>query len=493
MEIVVDYLPNKRQAVFHSSNATESVYGGAKGGGKSCALVMEAMQYGLDHAGATIYLFRETYADLEDTMIPEWKDRVPSALYTWREKNKQAEMINGSIVKFRYVSSLDDAKKYQGRSMDFIGIDELTKHEEATVQELLSCLRSPKGFPPRARFTCNPGGKGHYWVKKRYVTATNYGEHTVMDEETDSVIEFIPATVYDNEVLMKNDPAYVKRLENLPYEQKRAFLYGDWDVFEGMALENFNENVTVIDDFEIPKHWRRWMAVDNGYTDPFAWYWFAVDEQGQVYIYREYTRDYEDDKVIYRDQAEHVVDLSSYTNPDKYAEYIKYNVMKDDVDLDLREYEKIDFIVVGHDAWQHHPITKNMDTPMGKSILDYYNDGGLNTLAGVRKPLTDRRLRKATWIEYLEPYKGQEGELTSKVKIFRSCKKLVETLPLLINDKNDPEKVAEGLIDHWYDGAGYGLLAYHVSKTPTKKAMSEIEEHKHMLARKNKMHKRRLM
>ena len=492
MDIVVDYIPNARQAIFHMSSADEAVYGGAKGGGKSKGLIMEAMQYGLEYAGASIYLFRETYPDLEDTLIPEWKDSVPSELYQWKEKRMQAELINSSIVKFRYVRNYDDAKGYQGRSMDFIGIDELTKHEEKTVQELLSCLRSPKGYPPRFRGTCNPGSKGHYWVKKKYVSGTNYGELKYTDTTTDNVIEFIPATVYDNDVLMKNDPAYVKRLENLPYEQKRAFLYGDWDVFEGMALENFNEHVTVVDDFEIPKHWRRWIAVDNGYTDPFAWYWFTVDETGQVYIYREYTRDYEDTKTIYSKQAETVLELSTYDNPDKYNDLIDSNILYD-ADLDTRELEKIDFVVVGHDAWQTHPSTRTMDTPQGKSILDYYNDGGLNKLAGVKKPLTDRRLRKATWIEYLEPYENQEGNLTSKVKIFRSCNKLIETLPLLVNDKNDTEKVAESEIDHWYDGAGYGLIAYHVDRSKEKKVLSPIEEHKQKLARKSKMNRRRLM
>jgi hypothetical protein len=494
MDIVIDYQPNKKQAQFHMSSATEAVYGGAKGGGKSCALIMEAMTYALEHPGAVLYLFRETYPDLEDTLIPEWESKVPRDLFKWNGKSVEARMINGSIVKFRYVRNWDDANKYQGRSMDFIGVDELTKHEERTVQELMSCLRSPKGYPVRFRGTCNPGGIGHHWVKKKYVTGTKYGEYSYEDTATGNKVEFIPATVYDNDILMKNDPQYVKRLENLPYEQKRAFLYGDWDVFEGMALDNWNESLVVVEDFEIPNHWRRWIAVDNGYTDPFAWYWLAVDEEGTVYFYREYTRDYEDEKVIYRKQAEKVVELSRYEDPDKYRELIENNIMYEDADFDTVEYENIDFIVVGHDAWQHHPSTRNIDTPQGKSILDYYEEGGLMKLGGVVKPLTDRKLRKATWIEYLEPFEDQEGNMTTKVKIFRSCKKLIETLPLLVNDKNDPEKVQDGEIDHWYDASGYGLIAYHTSKSaPAKKPRNRIEEHKQRLAQKNKMSKRRMM
>lgn len=159
MDIVIDYTPNKKQALFHSSPATECVYGGAKGGGKSCGLVMDALYYGLKYPGANIYLFRETYAMLEDTLIPEWIEKVPKELYEFKGKNVQAELINGSTIRFRYVRNYTDATKYQGYSMDYIGIDEMTKHEERTIQELLSCMRSAKGFPVRFRGTCNPGGK----------------------------------------------------------------------------------------------------------------------------------------------------------------------------------------------------------------------------------------------------------------------------------------------------------------------------------------------
>ena len=382
MEIVIDYTPNKKQAIFHQSNAVESVYGGAKGGGKSCALVMEALMYGLEYQESNIYLFRETYPDLEDTLIPEWKDKVPKELYKWNE-SKSTLPINGTVVRFRYVRNYKDAEGYQGRSIDFIGVDELTKHEERTIQELLSCLRSAKGYPTKFKGTCNPGGIGHHWVKKRYVSGTNYGKFSYVDPLTGNTVEFIPATVYDNKVLMENDPAYVRRLENLPYEKRQSFLHGDWDSFEGMALETFDENIHVVDDFKIPKHWRRWISVDNGHTDPFAWYWFAVDELGTVYIYREYTRDYEDEKIIYRKQAEEVVELSSYIDLDLYKDLKENNLLKDDAELDCKVYENIDYIVIGHDAWQRHAITKTIDTPDGKSILDYYTEGGLENLQDI--------------------------------------------------------------------------------------------------------------
>ena len=438
----------------------------------SCALVMEAAAYCLEYPGAEAYLFRETYDDLEANLIREWKSKIPRELYTYNESKHQATLLNGSVVKFRYIRNYQDAERYQGRSMDFIGVDELTKHEEKSIQELLSCLRSAKGFPPRFRGTCNPGGIGHVWVKKRYISPTLKGKKYVRDKITGNWLAYIPATVYDNEVLMENDPSYVRRLENLPPAKRKAFLLGDWDVYEGQAFEEFSESIHVCKPFPIPEHWYRWRSADNGYTDPFAFYWFAVDERGTVYIYREFTRDYGDPKIIYSEQAQKVVELSKYT----------------DIDTGETRPEKIAFTVIGHDAFNVHPMTKSVRDKDGKSIADYYEEGGLT---GLMSCIPDRRLRKATWHEYLKPYYDEnEGRWTAKVQIFSTCKKLIETLPQQMEDEEDSEKVAESNYDHWYDGAGYGLIAYHVNKSrPLPEDKGKIGTIKQNLAKKAAMHR----
>lgn len=167
MNITVNYEPNLKQRIFHECDAEEAVYGGAKGGGKSCALVMEAFAWGSEHAGADMYLFRETYDDLEANLIKEWKEKVPKETYEYNEGKHTATLFNGTTVKFRYISNYADAEGYQGRSIDWIGVDELTKHEERSIQVLLSCLRSVKGFKPRFRATCNPRWNRTYLGKRK--------------------------------------------------------------------------------------------------------------------------------------------------------------------------------------------------------------------------------------------------------------------------------------------------------------------------------------
>ena len=253
-----------------------------------------------------------------------------------------------------------------------------------------------------------------------------------------------------------------KYLQEYPATPEEAFSAG-----EGTALAEFSRDIHVCEPFEIPKHWRRWMSGDNGYTDPFCWYWMAVSEDGQVFIYREYSRDYDDDKVYYSDQAARVMELSTYTDIED-GEPVK-------------KYEKIDYIVCGMDAWSTHHRDRS-----GKSLIDYYQEGGIKY--GFIKPVTDRKLRLATWHEYLKPYEGHDGKLTAKVQIFSTCKHLINSLPDLLLDDKNPEVVADCDIDHWYDGAGYGLIAYHMDKSKQPKAeLSPLEKHKDKLAKRRTM------
>ncbi len=449
----------------------------------SCALVMDCFAYGMTYKGAVCYLFRETFDELEANLITEWKAKIPQELYKYHESKHIATLINGTKVYFRFCDCVEDAAKYDGRSIDYIGVDELTKHLQEEIQILLSCLRSPRGYPPRFRATSNPGQKGHKWCKKRYVDPTRKGARMYRDKKNGNSIAYIPATVYDNKILMQNDPAYVKRLENLPPAKKKALLHGDWDAYEGQAFEEFDKNVHVIRPFVIPDHWRRWITCDNGYADPFAWYWFAVDEDGFVYIYREYTRKRDDEKIFYSDQARRAVELSTFTRWEPVARQ------------DETLVEIWDFIVAGHDAWSTH----HRDVE-GKTLIDYYEEGGLHSFI---RGDTDRKIRKGTWHEYLRPFKiidPESGEeiVTARLRIFDTCRYLITSIPQLQEDEMDADKVSDaaGSDNHGYDSAGMGLVAYHaeLSRAPEKEK-TKMQKYKEKLARQGQyddMHARAL-
>ena len=128
--------------------------------------------------------------------------------------------------------------------------------------------------------TCNPGGVGHEWVKRLFITK-RYENGENPEDYT-----FIAARVYDNRALVEQDTGYVKMLENLPEDLRRAWLDGDWNVFAGQYFSEWSEKTHVMEPFPIPAHWRRYFAMDYG-LDMLAGYWIAVDTTGRAYVYRE--------------------------------------------------------------------------------------------------------------------------------------------------------------------------------------------------------------
>ena len=103
---------------------------------------------------------------------------------------------------------------------------------------------------------------------------------------------FIPAKVYDNQVLMQRDPGYLKRLEALPPARRRAHLEGDWNVYEGQVFAEWRDDPAhyadgkwthVIEPFDIPDTWRVYRSFDFGYAKPFSVGWWAVDFDGRLY------------------------------------------------------------------------------------------------------------------------------------------------------------------------------------------------------------------
>jgi hypothetical protein len=331
----------------------------------------------------------------------------------------------------------------------------------------------------------NPGGIGHKFFKSRFGIGVEepgkpfqvyIGKHPITKEDLYETRCFIPAKVFDNQFLMKDNPGYIKNLMQLPENERKALLDGSWDIFDDQAFPMFSRSVHVVDPFPIPRHWKRWRSVDNGYNDPFAWYWNAVDEFGTIYTYREYARVPEDPKVIYSKQAEKVVEKSTHVEliDGKEVEFI----------------EKFQFTVAGLDAWATH-----VRDQQGKTLIDYYNEGGVY---GFVKAITDRRLRKATIIEYLTPHKDEnlpEGQqMVSKVKIFSTCKLLIQDINDAINDPDDPEKYCDDASvggAHYLDGWGYSLVAYHANKSKGLKAeQSDIVKEKLRLARKYKRGRR---
>lgn len=458
----------------------EMFYGGAAGGGKTDTLLIGCIVVCELYPGARCLFLRRTFPELEAKPIPRSKELLLGH-HGWRyhEQKKRWYGPGGSMIQFGSADNAGDEQKYLGSEWDVIAWDELTQFLESQYDMLLTRNRvGPRHHRPglfsrdgRARWRAktiaasNPGGVGHGWVLKRWNLPHN-PEQVWEAEPTPAQIAadvsprrrvFIPAKLEDNRMLMEADPAYRASLLGLPATLRQMYYEGRWDVFAGMGFEEFDRSIHVCQPFPVPRWWRRWRSNDPGYTDPFAWYWLATDESGEnVYLYREFTREPRDEKLTYSQQAARVKELSLVGTevPGRPAE----TELDEETGQLQPVRERIDFTVTGMDAFNRNPET-------GKSMVDHYQEGGLH---GFIKPVHGPGARanmKGTYHEYLRVFDGPDGRKTARLHIFSSCTKLIETLPLLVTDPNDPEKIADMPIDHPYQGAGYGLQAWHATRS----------------------------
>lgn len=279
------FVMTHRQKQFIHATQTRVLFGGAAGGGKSYGQLLDALRYAITYPGSKQLILRRTFPDLDRSIIRVSLGMFPRDIYSYNASSHTGKFKNGSIIDFGYCANENDVYQYQGAEYDTIRFDELTHFTESQYIYLISRLRGANNFPKQIKASTNPGGIGHSWCKARFIDPAP-PETEFIDQDGQTCI-FIPSKVQDNTFLMKADPDYIKRLEALDDANKRALLYGDWDIFEGQYFSEFRRAVHVCDPFPIPKDWRRYRAFDYG-LDRLACMWIAVDSARNAYVYREY-------------------------------------------------------------------------------------------------------------------------------------------------------------------------------------------------------------
>lgn len=431
---------NPKQELFFKSRKRFTAYGGARGGGKSWAVQRKAVLLALRYAGIKILLLRRTYKDLERNHV---RELIPllSGISKYRKQEKLFEFPNGSIIELGYCAAESDVLQYQGIEYDVIFIDEATQFTEYMFNTIYPSARGANNFPHRIYLTCNPGGVGHEWVKRLFITK-RYNENEYPEE-----YEFIPATVDDNKVLKEKDPDYIKMLNSLSDGLREAWRDGNWDMLAGQYFTEFNRNIHVVEPFEIPLHWKRYRAIDYG-LDCCACVWVAVSELNIHYVYREYA---ESDKIISAG-AKDITELSSDEN--------------------------IEYTVAPPDLWARSQET-------AKSKADIFEENGLPLIKGSNN-------REAGWLavkELLEVHETDSGH-ESRLYIFKNCINLIEHLPALQRDSKKPADCMKEPheITHLPDALRYYALE-RITPPKPKKEKTALQKHKERVlknARKNR-------
>lgn len=448
------WTPQPRQRAFMRRREHEALYGGAAGGGKSdCAIAEALRQVHIPHYRGLI--LRKTYPQLSE-MVDRSREiytpAFPEAKYN--DQKHCWSFPSGAKIYFGAMQHTKDRTNYQGKRYDFIDFDELTHFTWDEYSYLFSRNR-PNGPGTRCyiRAQANPGGIGHGWVKERFITPAP--PMTPIHEDVRIVFPdgksemrrqsriFVPSSIFDNKILMENDPEYITRLASLPENEKRALLYGDWDSFSGQVFTEWRnnpdgyisrKNTHVITPFKIPSSWKIYRGFDFGYSRPFSVGWYAVDHDARLYRIRE----------LYGCTG--TPNEGVRWEPQEIARQIK-RIESEDINLKGRYINGI-------------ADPSIFDESRGESVGVMMERQGVffekadNTRIAGKMQLHNRLAFDDSGVPMLY--------------VFSTCKHFIRTVPALVYSQTDVEDIDTDAEDHIYDEVRYIAMANPINPPPQK-------------------------
>ena len=451
---------HKRQTQALQTPATELLFGGAAGGGKSHLLRVAAIAWCFEIPGLQVYLFRRVSNDLVKNHI-EGPSGFPALLAPFIDGKHVKVNFSDSTVEFWNKSKIflchcqheKDMFKYQGPEMHVLMVDELTHFTAKIYYYLRGRVRMTgvalpdrhKGRFPRILCGSNPGGIGHNWVKADFIDGAAPLQLRRMPRRDGGMLrQYIPALLSDNPSLLESDPEYMDRLEGLGDPALvRAMKEGDWDIVSGGAFDDlWRRDAHILPRFEIPASWRLDRSFDWGSSRPFSVGWWAESDGTECEIAgqkRHFPRG-----TLFR--AHEYYGWNG--TPNEGCKMLAVDVAKEILRIEREVF----------------PERKVHPGPADAAIYAVENGTGIAQdmeRVGVRWTVADKRpgSRKSGFEALRKRLKACLRKPMEEPGLFvtENCGHFIRTIPVLPRDARDPDDIDTGAEDHVYDECRYRI------------------------------------
>lgn len=445
-----------RQADALQTTATEILYGGAAGGGKSHLMRCAAILWCAHISGLQVYLFRRIRDDLVKNHM-EGPKGFRAILAGWVDcgfatiVEDEIRFWNGSKIYLCHCKDEKDVYKYQGAEIHVLMIDELTHFAEKMYRFLRNRVRmvgvklpaAYEGRFPRILCGANPGNIGHLWVKKTFIDAAPPLEIVAQGPDEGGMRrQYIPARLADNPSMTADDPGYEARLSGLGSPALvKAMRDGDWNIVDGAFFEEWSTDLHVLRPVELPKHWMRYRSMDWGSAAPFSVGWWAVSSEEWRHP---------DGHIIPRGALIRYREWYGASAPGKGLKLTAEQVGEG---IKQREAgDKIDFGVLDPAAFAQDggpSIASRM-----ASVGVYFRPADNKRVAG--------RGALGGWDQVRARLIGDGNR--PALYVFSTCTDLIRTLPAMQHDPNRPEDLDSDMEDHAVDECRYATMARPYTK-----------------------------
>lgn len=317
---------------------------------------------------------------------------------------------------------MKDALLYQGQEWHDLGYEEIGNADEELFEFLRASNRSSiEGIPARCQLSWNWGGRGHKWLKRRFV------DHDLRQEEQKDSYFFIPSLIEDNPALMKADPGYGDRILSMANPAlRKAWRYGDFDIEAGQFFD-LKRSVHIVQDFVIPEHWPIYVGYDYGWAHPAAMVWMTVDEQSQAYIFRVWSR-------------------SKATLQDVADEFFSH-----------KEAGRVKEIYAGHDCWVDRGAAwREFEKHTSPTVAEQLGNFGMHLIpANISRKQGWALLRQGLEYEIGTDQDGDPAIIKEpKLHFFESAKMAFENLSDRVHNPSDLEDVLKEDFREGVEGSG---------------------------------------